>query len=446
MLPPRPPEGPRSRLRDGARRSAAARAPAGRPPRGAREHAFLRRRDDERPRDRAQARGGQGPVRERRLRVGTPRPRVDRGRRAPAARVRRAPPRARARDARPPARRRRAPVRPRRGRREGRGQARRPRRARGARRLRARRRQDGRGAARREPAPVRGGAPVGRRRGGRVRGGCREPGRALRRPADGWLGLDIGPETRKRFAQILGSARTVFWNGPMGVFEWPRFAEGTKAVAEAVAEVDGYTVVGGGDSVRALHDLGLADRISWVSTGGGASLELLEGKQLPGVAAIPRKTADARRRQLEDVQGAAPGARVRRADPPAPRALRGRRRRRLPSVRLARGDPAGARAGERGSGVRTERPLGARGGVHRRGRGADARGSSASRARSSATRSAASCSARPTTPSRVARRRRSRPACASLRASGRRRPSARRGRPRACSSASSPRCRVTSGS
>jgi phosphoglycerate kinase len=104
---------------------------------------------------------------------------------------------------------------------------------------------------------------------------------------DGWLGLDIGPETRERFAAEISGARTVFWNGPMGVFEWQRFADGTKAVAQAVAEVDGYTVIGGGDSVRAVEELGLANRISWVSTGGGASLELLEGKELPGVAAIP---------------------------------------------------------------------------------------------------------------------------------------------------------------
>ncbi|HEY8192730.1 MAG TPA: phosphoglycerate kinase, partial [Gaiellaceae bacterium] len=104
---------------------------------------------------------------------------------------------------------------------------------------------------------------------------------------EGWLGLDIGPATRELFAEHVGRAKTVFWNGPMGVFEWPRFAEGTKAVAEAVASVDGLTVVGGADSVRALHELGLADEVSWVSTGGGAALEFLEGKELPGVAAIP---------------------------------------------------------------------------------------------------------------------------------------------------------------
>jgi phosphoglycerate kinase len=104
---------------------------------------------------------------------------------------------------------------------------------------------------------------------------------------DGWLGLDIGPETRTAFAEELARARTIFWNGPMGVFEWPRFAEGTKAVAEAVADADAFSVVGGADSARALHELGLADSVSWLSTGGGASLELLEGKELPGVAVIP---------------------------------------------------------------------------------------------------------------------------------------------------------------
>ncbi len=104
---------------------------------------------------------------------------------------------------------------------------------------------------------------------------------------EAWLGLDIGPATREAFAQRIATAKTVFWNGPMGVFEWPRFAEGTLAVAHAVADADAHTVVGGGDSVRAIEEAGLADRIDWVSTGGGASLELLEGKELPGVAAIP---------------------------------------------------------------------------------------------------------------------------------------------------------------
>ncbi len=134
--------------------------------------------------------------------------------------------------------------------------------------------------------------------------------RALDALPDGWLGLDIGPQTRADFADRIATARTVFWNGPMGVFEWPAFAEGTFAVARAVADCDGFTVVGGGDSVRAVHDAGVAEQISWISTGGGASLELLEGKKLPGVAVIPEALTDADRGQLEDVQGAGRGRRV----------------------------------------------------------------------------------------------------------------------------------------
>ena len=103
----------------------------------------------------------------------------------------------------------------------------------------------------------------------------------------GWLGLDIGPDSRADFARRIRGAKTVFWNGPMGVFEWEPFAEGTKVVAQAVASVEGYTVVGGGDSVRAVNELGLDEQISWVSTGGGASLELLEGKELPGRGCDP---------------------------------------------------------------------------------------------------------------------------------------------------------------
>jgi 3-phosphoglycerate kinase len=104
---------------------------------------------------------------------------------------------------------------------------------------------------------------------------------------EGWLGLDIGPQTRELFAGDIAKAQTIFWNGPMGVFEWPPFAEGTKAVAQAVAASEAYSVVGGADSARALTELGLADRVSWLSTGGGAALELLEGKDLPGVSVIP---------------------------------------------------------------------------------------------------------------------------------------------------------------
>ncbi len=104
---------------------------------------------------------------------------------------------------------------------------------------------------------------------------------------EGWLGLDIGPETRERFGRELSESKTIFWNGPMGVFEWPRFAAGTKAVAEAVAGAEAFSVVGGADSIRALNELGLTERASWASTGGGAALELLEGKDLPGISAIP---------------------------------------------------------------------------------------------------------------------------------------------------------------
>ena len=106
---------------------------------------------------------------------------------------------------------------------------------------------------------------------------------------DGWQGLDIGPETEKIFCDAVKDAKTVVWNGPMGCFEMPKFAKGTETVAKALADTDAVTIIGGGDSAAAVNQLGYGDKMTHISTGGGASLEFLEGKELPGVAAANDK-------------------------------------------------------------------------------------------------------------------------------------------------------------
>jgi phosphoglycerate kinase len=106
---------------------------------------------------------------------------------------------------------------------------------------------------------------------------------------DGWMGLDIGPKSQELFCDAIKGAGTVIWNGPMGVSEWENFASGTIAVANAVAESGAISIIGGGDSVAAVTKLGFADKMSHISTGGGASLEFLEGKELPGIAALQDK-------------------------------------------------------------------------------------------------------------------------------------------------------------
>ena len=129
--------------------------------------------------------------------------------------------------------------------------------------------------------------------------------------AEDLLALDIGPRSEAAFAHAVAGAKTVFWNGPMGVFENPAFAAGTLAVARAVAQCPGYTVIGGGDSVAAINATGLADRIDHISTGGGASLEYVEGKMLPGLVALTPAAPPLPQTDLADIEAEAEAARAR---------------------------------------------------------------------------------------------------------------------------------------
>ena len=203
---------------------------------------------------------------------------------------------------------------------------------------------------------------------------------------EGWMGLDIGPASAARYGHEIAQAGTVFWNGPMGAFELEPFAAGTRAVAEAVADSPATTVVGGGDSAAALHQFGLAERVDHLSTGGGATLELIEGRPLPGVAVLEDAPRGRRRRGRRGARvtrtpliagnwkmyktdrrggGVHPGAAA------APVGGRGRRRRDLRAVHGARRDGRQRTRLARG-GVRAEHAPGAGGTVHRGDLGADA--------------------------------------------------------------------------
>ena len=330
-----------------------------RPDPRAREHALQPGRDEERPGVRAGARRRQRPLRERRLRLSAPRARLDRGGRAAAAGLRRAAARAGAQRAREAARRRRAAVRPRsRAARRSTTSSACSQNLGGTGRHACCRRQDGGAAARREPAR-------------RSTSCCRsdvvaaaefaEDAETQVAPYDACRTGGSGSTSAPRRASVRRAhrrgAKTIFWNGPMGVFEWPRFAEGTKAVAEAVADADAYSVVGGADSVRALTELGLDERSTGSRPAAARRSSCSRGRSC---RAWPRSRQEsgpnADRRQLEDVQG--PGRD--RGVLPRPARARARAASTSSSARRSSRSPqpySCSRHRDRGRGA--ERPLGA---------------------------------------------------------------------------------------